>query len=185
MNTYSLDYIDDLYVRYIQDPNSVSDVWKRYFEEFSLAAQSEQLFAEQPEVAANSENSSTEPAPDALARRPYWIMRLLRQTVLTGGHLTPRLYVPKGVCAQVGVRFTGFAPKIQAMETLLVRTTAYFLLYIFDICASIVFSRYALRSRLCLYKSSIAMMSWIRTSDSSVDACVSMLLLVTDYCCST
>jgi|694.fasta_scaffold04428_3 2-oxoglutarate dehydrogenase E1 component len=44
MNTYSLDYIDDLYVRYIQDPNSVSDVWRKYFEEFSLASQSEGLY---------------------------------------------------------------------------------------------------------------------------------------------
>ncbi|MFO1064455.1 MAG: 2-oxoglutarate dehydrogenase E1 component [Pirellulales bacterium] len=38
MNTYSLDYIDDLYVQFIQDPNSVSPGWRKYFEEFSLAA---------------------------------------------------------------------------------------------------------------------------------------------------
>ncbi len=40
MNSYSLDYIDDLYVQYIQDPNSVSEGWRKYFEEFSLASQS-------------------------------------------------------------------------------------------------------------------------------------------------
>ena len=40
MNSYSLDYIDDLYVQYIRDPNSVSEGWRRYFEEFSLASQS-------------------------------------------------------------------------------------------------------------------------------------------------
>jgi 2-oxoglutarate dehydrogenase E1 component len=39
MTTYSLDYIDDLYVQYIKDPSSVSPGWRRYFEEFSLAAQ--------------------------------------------------------------------------------------------------------------------------------------------------
>jgi 2-oxoglutarate dehydrogenase E1 component len=39
MNSYSLDYIDDLYVQYIQDPNSVSEGWRKYFEEFSLASQ--------------------------------------------------------------------------------------------------------------------------------------------------
>src|SRR5690606_15483926 len=36
----SLDYIDDLYVQYIQDPASVSEGWRKYFEEFSLASQS-------------------------------------------------------------------------------------------------------------------------------------------------
>ena len=39
MNSYSLDYIDDLYVQYIQDPASVSEGWRKYFEEFSLASQ--------------------------------------------------------------------------------------------------------------------------------------------------
>jgi len=39
MNSYSLDYIDDLYVQYIQDPTSVSEGWRKYFEEFSLASQ--------------------------------------------------------------------------------------------------------------------------------------------------
>ncbi len=36
MDSYSLDYIDDLYVQYIRDPNSVSPGWRKYFEEFSL-----------------------------------------------------------------------------------------------------------------------------------------------------
>lgn len=34
MNTYSLDYIDDLYVQYVRDPNSVSESWRQYFEQF-------------------------------------------------------------------------------------------------------------------------------------------------------
>ena len=38
MNTYSLDYIDDLYVQYIRDPQSVSPGWRSYFEQFSLAS---------------------------------------------------------------------------------------------------------------------------------------------------
>jgi 2-oxoglutarate dehydrogenase E1 component len=40
MNSYSLDYIDDLYVQYIRDPSSVSPGWRRYFEEFSLVSKS-------------------------------------------------------------------------------------------------------------------------------------------------
>lgn len=34
MNNYSLDYIDDLYVQYVRDPSSVSETWRRYFEQF-------------------------------------------------------------------------------------------------------------------------------------------------------
>ena len=92
MNTYSLDYIDDLYVRYIQDPNSVSDVWKRYFEEFSLAAQSEALFAEQPEVSSKSESHSSEPAPDVLwlARMQERVDQLVREYRVRG-HLMARI----------------------------------------------------------------------------------------------
>jgi 2-oxoglutarate dehydrogenase E1 component len=34
MNSFSLDYIDDLYVQYIRDPSSVSETWRKYFEQF-------------------------------------------------------------------------------------------------------------------------------------------------------
>ena len=37
MNTFSLDYIDDLYVQYVKDPESVSPGWRRYFEQFIVA----------------------------------------------------------------------------------------------------------------------------------------------------
>ena len=40
MNSYSLDYIDDLYVQYIRDPASVSDTWREYFEQFLVGASS-------------------------------------------------------------------------------------------------------------------------------------------------
>ncbi len=38
MNSYSLDYIDDLYVQYVRDPSSVSDSWRQYFEQFLVGA---------------------------------------------------------------------------------------------------------------------------------------------------
>ncbi|TWT80935.1 2-oxoglutarate dehydrogenase E1 component [Planctomycetes bacterium CA13] len=38
MNSYSLDYIDDLYVQYLRDPSSVSDSWREYFEQFLVAS---------------------------------------------------------------------------------------------------------------------------------------------------
>ena len=37
MESYSLDYIDDLYVQYVQDPASVSPTWREYFEQFLVA----------------------------------------------------------------------------------------------------------------------------------------------------
>ncbi|MFK7737024.1 MAG: 2-oxoglutarate dehydrogenase E1 component [Pirellulaceae bacterium] len=50
MNSYSLDYIDDLYVQYIRDPNSVSQGWRTYFEQFSLASSAS--VAEAPQLTA-------------------------------------------------------------------------------------------------------------------------------------
>jgi 2-oxoglutarate dehydrogenase E1 component len=41
MNTYSLDYIDDLFVQYVRDPNSVSDTWRTYFEQFLITNKSQ------------------------------------------------------------------------------------------------------------------------------------------------
>ncbi|TWU40712.1 2-oxoglutarate dehydrogenase E1 component [Novipirellula artificiosorum] len=37
MNSYSLDYIDDLYVQYLRDPSNVSESWRQYFEQFLVA----------------------------------------------------------------------------------------------------------------------------------------------------
>ncbi len=74
MNTYSLDYIDDLYVQYIKDPASVSDVWRKYFQEFSLAAQNE--------LVSSDENgggySSTVPSmsTDPVTEEAMWLARM-------------------------------------------------------------------------------------------------------------
>lgn len=89
MNTYSLDYIDDLYVRYINDPNSVSDVWRRYFEEFSLAAQSETLYS-QPDLATGG--STNETLPDALwlAKMQERVDQLVREYRVRG-HLMAKI----------------------------------------------------------------------------------------------
>lgn len=38
MNSYSLDYIDDLYVQFVRDPSSVSETWRQYFEQFLVGA---------------------------------------------------------------------------------------------------------------------------------------------------
>ena len=38
MNSYSLDYIDDLYVQFVRDPSSVSATWREYFEQFLVVS---------------------------------------------------------------------------------------------------------------------------------------------------
>ncbi len=62
MNTNSLDYIDDLYVQFVNDPTSVSESWRRYFQEFSLSAQSEGLLSE-PVANSSGAHSSGASAP--------------------------------------------------------------------------------------------------------------------------
>lgn len=91
MNTYSLDYIDDLYIRYIQDPNSVSEVWKRYFEEFSLATQSASSYSEGADMEPRN-GVSQESLPDALwlARMQERVDQLVREYRVRG-HLMARI----------------------------------------------------------------------------------------------
>ncbi len=36
MNTYSIDYVDDLFVQYVHDPASVPESWRKYFEQFLI-----------------------------------------------------------------------------------------------------------------------------------------------------
>ena len=62
MNSYSLDYIDDLYVQYIRDPSSVSDTWREYFEQFLVGASS------RSPQGAGSNGSVTTPSADGQLR---------------------------------------------------------------------------------------------------------------------
>jgi len=57
MNTYSLDYIDDLFVQYVRDPQSVSDTWRVYFEQF-LITNGSQFGDELNEVGAEARNAA-------------------------------------------------------------------------------------------------------------------------------
>lgn len=68
MNTYSLDYIDDLYVQFIQDPNSVSPGWRRYFEEFSLAAAPQPEPANRPRGSAAGDNGQAGESTEEISR---------------------------------------------------------------------------------------------------------------------
>lgn len=90
MNT-SLDYIDDLYVKYIQNPDNVSEGWRKYFEEFSLSAQTEGFMAS-AETSAAVGAISSESLPDALwlARMQERVDQLVREYRVRG-HLMARI----------------------------------------------------------------------------------------------
>ncbi|CAB1117750.1 unnamed protein product [Ectocarpus sp. CCAP 1310/34] len=67
----------------------------------------------------DAHQSTLEAEPTHPARRSYWVLRLVRTTILYGGYLTPKLYAPKEVWTQVGVKVSGFAPRIDALESVL------------------------------------------------------------------
>lgn len=93
MTTYSLDYIDDLYVQYIKDPSSVSPGWRRYFEEFSLAAQHNGTNATAVaavEPGADGYSSSARDEALWLARMQDRIDQLVREYRVRG-HLMAKL----------------------------------------------------------------------------------------------
>lgn len=64
-----------------------------------LSLNSSLIFFCQMDLDANQ--STLEGEPTNPTRRSYWVLRLVRTTILCGGHLTPKLYVPMEVWAQV------------------------------------------------------------------------------------
>jgi len=101
MNTYSLDYIDDLYVRYIRDPESVSPGWRKYFEQFSVAAapEAQRQVAYQTEYRAEANGASTAvaEAPPSLGEDALYLARIqeridqLVREYRVRGHLSAQL----------------------------------------------------------------------------------------------
>jgi 2-oxoglutarate dehydrogenase E1 component len=73
MNTYSIDYVDDLFVQYVRDPASVSETWRTYFEQFLITnnlagedAAQEEHAGEIPQSARSA--SDGDGSPTAVAR---------------------------------------------------------------------------------------------------------------------
>lgn len=59
-----------------------------------------------------------EPCPTEAFSRPFWLMRCLYQTIAhpRGGYITTRLFVPKGVWQQKGVKIKAVDDKISACD---------------------------------------------------------------------
>ncbi|KAF9130566.1 hypothetical protein BGW39_002922 [Mortierella sp. 14UC] len=61
---------------------------------------------------------STEPAPTDSTLRCFWLMRKIEQSMLGGGFVTKRMYVPRAVWYQSLVRLPAADSKISACQTL-------------------------------------------------------------------
>ncbi|XP_004343103.1 hypothetical protein CAOG_07244 [Capsaspora owczarzaki ATCC 30864] len=64
--------------------------------------------------------SSPDPPPPSPFHRPYWLMRVLLRTMTTGGYLTPKLYVPRQVWFQTGLKLTSVSSKFMSCDTALI-----------------------------------------------------------------
>eukprot|EP00128_Syssomonas_multiformis_P015764 Colp12_sorted_trinity150504_noHs@6505 len=62
--------------------------------------------------------SMPEPPPNSIYHRPYWLMRVLVRTMVTGGYFTHRLYVPRSLWLQQGAKLTGVTAKYLTCDTI-------------------------------------------------------------------
>lgn len=53
----------------------------------------------------------------------YWLMRVIRTTILSGGFISSDVYVPKVVWTQVGAKFHALGAKVSALEHLMILLT--------------------------------------------------------------
>jgi hypothetical protein len=57
-----------------------------------------------------------EPPPTSSLQLPYWQMRVVMNTIINGGFITPTIFVPKSVWMQLGVKFSGLSTKTAAFQ---------------------------------------------------------------------
>ena len=55
----------------------------------------------------------------SLIRRPFHLMRQIAATIETGGYITPRLYIPKSLWSQAGVKLVAVETKVRTLDILL------------------------------------------------------------------
>ena len=73
MNSYSLDYIDDLYVQYVRDPSSVSETWRKYFEQFLVVGGNS---TKHQSANKGTGNGRVDAAIDEATSQALWLSRI-------------------------------------------------------------------------------------------------------------
>ena len=79
MKSYSLDYIDDLYVQYVRDPASVSENWRKYFEQFLVGSGSTGKNRPSPEGGSSAGTRGTEKGQSSTndsTAQALWLARI-------------------------------------------------------------------------------------------------------------
>ena len=79
MKSYSLDYIDDLYVQYVRDPASVSENWRKYFEQFLVGngnAGKTSASSEGGRIARHGGDAQDNGSTDESASQALWLARI-------------------------------------------------------------------------------------------------------------
>ncbi|MGB1706481.1 MAG: 2-oxoglutarate dehydrogenase E1 component [Rubripirellula sp.] len=79
MKSYSLDYIDDLYVQYVRDPASVSENWRKYFEQFLVGngnAGKTRASSEGGRIARHGGDAQDNGSTDESASQALWLARI-------------------------------------------------------------------------------------------------------------
>eukprot|EP01112_Ceratiomyxa_fruticulosa_P004203 TRINITY_DN1462_c0_g1_i1.p1 TRINITY_DN1462_c0_g1~~TRINITY_DN1462_c0_g1_i1.p1 ORF type:complete len:360 (-),score=89.37 TRINITY_DN1462_c0_g1_i1:125-1204(-) len=72
------------------------------------------MIVEEPPV-----GSIPDPSPSSPVLRPYWLMRMWLRTMVGGGYLTPRIYVPPSLWLIDGCKFAALQTKITTCEGVL------------------------------------------------------------------
>lgn len=62
---------------------------------------------------------SYEPPPPSITDIPYWILRNIKGSILSGAYITDSVFVPKSVWTQTDVKFAGIPAKTTAFEIIL------------------------------------------------------------------
>jgi len=57
--------------------------------------------------------------PTSAVECPYWQLRIIQQTILTGGCITPNVYIPKVMWTQIGLKFSGLSAKTLAFQNII------------------------------------------------------------------
>ena len=60
--------------------------------------------------------TACEMPPLALPRRPFWLLRVLKKILNSGGYFTPGIYVPQEVWRQKNAKVDGYDVKISALQ---------------------------------------------------------------------
>lgn len=81
------------------------------------------------DVTDNFEESSRkeklEDPPSWPPRQPFWQLRQIRRSILFGGYIGPKVFIPKEVWRQHNAKFTGLSVKGSAFESLIVQVHKY------------------------------------------------------------